>query len=153
MVLAAPGERIGSATLVLANPDGGLLRVPLPRIRAGFDEVNPRRLLGRQIVPGLAVDETAGRAYVVAANEPLVAEVDLANGAVTYRERARGGGAARSGAGGRQGNRLRRLPDGALGRRRHDRGGGRGDPHAPRIGGARREGGCRSREPIRTGCG
>jgi hypothetical protein len=94
LVLAAPAERIGSATLVLANPDGGLLRVPLPGIRAGFDEVNPRRLLGRQIIPGLAVDETAGRAYVVAANEPLLAEVDLANGAVTYHEVHTGGGSA-----------------------------------------------------------
>jgi hypothetical protein len=85
-ILVAPGERIGSATLAVADPDGGLLRIPLPGIRAGFDEVNPRRLMGRQIVPGLAVDETAGRAYVVAANEPLVAEVDLASGTVSYHE-------------------------------------------------------------------
>jgi hypothetical protein len=96
VVLAGPGERIGPATLVLANPDGGLLRVPLSRIRAGFHEVDPRRLLARQVIPGLAVDETAGRAYVVAANEPLVAEVDLANGAVTYHELRGGGGAAGS---------------------------------------------------------
>ncbi len=94
LVLAGPGERIGSATLVLTNPDGGLLRVSLPRIRAGFDESDPRRLLGRQIVPGLAVDETAGRAYVVAANKPLVAEVDLANGAVTYHDLRAVGGSA-----------------------------------------------------------
>jgi hypothetical protein len=92
LVLAAPAERIGSATLVLADPDGGLLRVPLPGIRAGFDEVNPRRLLGRQIIPGVAVDESAGRAYVVAANEPVVAEVDLASGAVAYHEVHTGGG-------------------------------------------------------------
>jgi hypothetical protein len=94
LVLAGPAERIGSATLVLASPDGGLLRVPLPGVRAGFDEVNPRRLLGRQIIPGVAVDETAGRAYVVAANEPVVAEVDLASGAVTYHEVHTGGGSA-----------------------------------------------------------
>jgi hypothetical protein len=85
VVLAAPGDRIGTATLVLAGPDGGLLRVPLPRIRAGFDEVGPMRL-ARQITPGLAVDAASGRAYVVAANEPLVAEVDLASGAATYHE-------------------------------------------------------------------
>jgi hypothetical protein len=85
-ILMAPGERIGSATLAVADSDGGLLRIPLPGIRAGFDEVNPRRLMGRQIVPGLAVDETAGRVYVVAANEPLVAEVDLASRAVSYHE-------------------------------------------------------------------
>ena len=119
VVLAAPGDRIGSATLVLANPDGGLLRVPLPRIRAGFHEVNPQRL-ARQVAPGLAVDATAGRAYAVAANEPLVAEVDLASGAVTYH-RLRG--ARRRGrAGGRQGALLWRLPGRALDRRRHDRG-------------------------------
>ena len=94
VVLAGPDGRIGSATLALARPDGGLLRVALHRIRAGFDEVNPRRLLARQLVPGLAVDETSGRAYVVAANEPLVAEVDLANGAVAYHEVSGGGGAA-----------------------------------------------------------
>jgi hypothetical protein len=92
VILAAPGDRIGSATLVLANPDGGLLRVPLPRIRAGFDEVGPMRL-ARQIAPGLAVDAAGGRAYVVAANEPLVAEVDLASGVATYHELRGGGGA------------------------------------------------------------
>jgi hypothetical protein len=92
-ILAAPGDRIGTATLVLANPDGGLLRVPLPRIRAGFDEVGPLRQ-ARQITPGLAVDAAGSRAYVVAANEPLVAEVDLASGAATYHELRGDGGAA-----------------------------------------------------------
>jgi hypothetical protein len=92
-VLAAPGDRIGTATLALASPDGGLLRVPLSRIRAGFDEVGPTRL-ARQITPGLAVDAAGGRLYVVAANEPLVAELDLASGAATYHEVRGGGGAA-----------------------------------------------------------
>jgi hypothetical protein len=92
-ILAAPGDRIGTATLVLANPDGGMLRVPLPRIRAGFDEVGPLRL-ARQITPGLAVDAAGGRAYVVAANEALVAEVDLATGAAAYHELRRDGGGA-----------------------------------------------------------
>jgi hypothetical protein len=94
VVLAGPGDRIGSATLLLAKPDGRMLRVPLPRIRAGFAEVDPRRLLARQVIPGLAVDATGGRAYVVAANEPLVAEVDLANGTVAYHELRGGGGTA-----------------------------------------------------------
>src|SRR5918999_5432377 len=95
ITVSVPGDRIGTATLVLANPDGGLLRVPLPRIRAGFDEVGPVRM-ARQITPGLAVDTAEGRAYVVAANEPLVAEVDLAGGTATYH-RLRGGGGAASG--------------------------------------------------------
>jgi hypothetical protein len=89
-ILAAPGDRIGAATLVRADSDGGMLRVPLPRIRAGFDEVGPLRM-ARQITPGLAVDAAGGRAYVVAATEPLVAEVDLASGAATYHEVRRGG--------------------------------------------------------------
>jgi hypothetical protein len=93
VVLAAPGDRIGAATLVLANPDGGMLRVPLPRIRAGFDEVGPVRM-ARQVTPGLAVDAAGGRAYVVAANEPLVAKVDLASGTATYHRLRGGGGAA-----------------------------------------------------------
>ncbi len=93
VVVAGPVDRIGSATLVLATPDGGVLRVRLPGIRAGLDPGDPRGLLGRQLTPGLAVDEAAGRAYVVAANEPLVAEVDLASGAVAYHQLRGGGGA------------------------------------------------------------
>jgi hypothetical protein len=95
VVLAAPADRIGTATLVLANPDGGLLRVPLHRIRAGLDEVGPARM-ARQVTPGLAVDPTGGRAYMVAANEPLVAEVNLASGTATYH-RLRGGGGEAAG--------------------------------------------------------
>jgi hypothetical protein len=84
VAVAGPRKRIGPATLVRATPDGGFLRATLTQIRAGFEWANRRRLLGRQLVPGLAVDEASGRAYVVAANEPLVAEVDLTSGAVTY---------------------------------------------------------------------
>jgi hypothetical protein len=91
VVVAAPRDRIGSATLALATPDGGMLQVPLPRIRAGIDLATARRPLGRRLTPGLAVDEAGGRAYVVAANEPLVAEVDLASGVVAYHA-LRGGG-------------------------------------------------------------
>jgi hypothetical protein len=64
--------------------------VPLARIRAGFAWGRRRDSLGRELTPGLAVDEGSGRAYVVAANLPLVAEVDLLNGTVAYHE-LRGG--------------------------------------------------------------
>jgi hypothetical protein len=95
-VLSSPTRRIGSPTLLLADPDGGLLRVPLTGIRAGFDPGGPPHHLGRQIAPGLAVDEVGRRAYVVAANEPLVAAVDLATGVVEYHAlRGGSGGAAR----------------------------------------------------------
>jgi hypothetical protein len=86
VVVAAPRRRIGPATLLLATPDGGFLRTTLTRIRAGFEWASRRRFLGRQLVPGLAVDEASGRAYVVAANRPLIAEVDLLTGAVAYHE-------------------------------------------------------------------
>jgi hypothetical protein len=93
-VVAGPGDRIGSATLVFATPDGGFRRLPLPRIRAGFHEVDPLRVLARQIIPGLTVDPEAGRAYVVAASEPLVSEVDLSGGTVAYHKlRSRGSAA------------------------------------------------------------
>jgi hypothetical protein len=96
VALSAPGDGIGSVTLVLANPDGGVVRARLPRIRVGLDETGPHRL-ARQIVPGLAVDPAGGRAYVVAANEPLVGEVDLVSGAVTYHQvRGAGGGDVRA---------------------------------------------------------
>ncbi|MGH2744259.1 MAG: hypothetical protein ACRDN8_17615 [Thermoleophilaceae bacterium] len=95
-VVVGPIDGIGAATLVLATPDGGMLRVPVPEIRAGLDRGDPRRQLGRQLTPGLAVDEAAGRAYVVAANEPLVAEVDLASGVVAYHQLRGAGGTAGS---------------------------------------------------------
>jgi hypothetical protein len=94
VVLAAPLNRIGAATLVLARPDGRALRVRLDRIKVGYEAPRRNPLLGRQLVAGLAVDEAGGRAYVVAANEPLLAEVDLLGGAVTYRDL--GGGSAGS---------------------------------------------------------
>jgi hypothetical protein len=94
VVVASPlRDRIGSATLVLARPDGGALRVPLAGIRAGYEAPRRNPLLGRQLTPGLAVDEAGGRAFVVAANEPVVAEVSLLSGAVAYHD-VGGAGAA-----------------------------------------------------------
>ena len=93
VMLAGPGDRIGPATLALATPDGGLLRAPLLRIRAGYQDRGPRAT-ARVVTPGIAVDEASATAYVVAASEPLVAEVDLAGGAVTYHDLPSRGGAA-----------------------------------------------------------
>jgi hypothetical protein len=93
VMIAGPGDRIGPATLALATPDGGMLRAPLSRIRAGYEDRGPSAP-AREVTPGLAVDEASGTAYVVGATEPLVAEVDLATGAVTYHDLSLGGGAA-----------------------------------------------------------
>ena len=92
VMLAGRGDRIGATTLALATPDGGMLRAPLSRIRAGYEDRGPR-VPARVVTPGLAVDEASATAYVVGATEPLVAEVDLATGAVSYHDLSRGGGA------------------------------------------------------------
>jgi hypothetical protein len=91
--VTGPSDRIGAATLTFATPDGGLLRAPLSRIRAGYEDRGPRAP-AREVTPGLAVDEASARAYVVSATEPLVAEVDLASGAMSYHELRGGGGSA-----------------------------------------------------------
>jgi hypothetical protein len=93
VALAGRSDRIGPVTLALATPDGGMLRARLTEIRAGYQDRGPRAH-ARVVTPGLAVDEAGGRAYVVAAKELLVAEVDLASGAVTYHDLQPAGRAA-----------------------------------------------------------
>jgi DNA-binding beta-propeller fold protein YncE len=82
---------IGPAKLALVSGEGELRRIPLEGITAGFDP--PPMELGRgempvatQRVPALAIDEAAGKAYVVEAGGPSVVEVDLASGAATRHE-------------------------------------------------------------------
>jgi hypothetical protein len=78
VALVTRGRRqVGPAVLVLVDGDGGLKQIRLDRI----EPEGNRRVSLR---PGLAVDPTGGKAYVVAAREPLVAEVDLQSGAVSY---------------------------------------------------------------------
>jgi hypothetical protein len=76
-LLTQARRAVTPAVLLLADGDGGLRRIRLDRIESGGN----RRVWLR---PALAVDREGGRAYVVAPREPLVAEVDLASGAVTY---------------------------------------------------------------------
>jgi hypothetical protein len=92
-IVAGPADRIGPATLALATPDGGMLRAPLARIRAGYEDRGPNAP-APEVIPGLAVDEASATAYVVGAREPLVAEVDLTTGAVRYRRVRPGAGTA-----------------------------------------------------------
>ena len=61
--------------------DARLRTIVLEGIRAGGTEARRR---GRFLTPGLTVDPEGGRLYVVAANEPLVAELELTSGAVSY---------------------------------------------------------------------
>lgn len=87
VLLVAPANALGPARLLLAGQDAGVREVALPKIIAGrqmLDSADPNAAPSlRQAVPGLAVDPTGNRAYVVAADAP-VAEVDLGSLAVRY---------------------------------------------------------------------
>jgi hypothetical protein len=77
----APDRGIGPLRIVLAAPDGGVRTITLGRIRAGSDHESRR---AEVLTPGLTVDPEGGRLYAVAARGQLVAEVELASGAVSY---------------------------------------------------------------------
>ena len=76
-LLTQPRRHIAPTVLLLVDGDGGLRRIRLDRIESGGSRRGTLR-------PALAVDPSGGRAFVVAPREPLVAEVDLASGAVAY---------------------------------------------------------------------
>jgi len=84
VVLLTPGGAIGPARLAVVDGRGAVRAVTLPGIAAGFTRpaVEGPDAVGRQWVAGLAVDAAGGRAFVVAADQP-VAEVDLASLRVT----------------------------------------------------------------------
>jgi hypothetical protein len=85
-LLVAPERRAGPARLVLADASGSFRSLVLDRIAAGFNVTARRRASYRN--PTVAVNPAGRRAFVVAAGERLVAEVDLASGRVSYREPA-----------------------------------------------------------------
>jgi hypothetical protein len=83
-ILVAPTRRVGPARVVKVDLDGNLRSITLDRISAGYDRYRGPGHFQRTREPGFAVDPETGRAYVVAAGAPLVAEVDLNSGAVEY---------------------------------------------------------------------
>ena len=86
--LGRPAEGIGAATLLVADRDGIVRTVLLDRIPAGgLTEGSEEEPAHRVASPGLAVDASTRHAYVVG-KAALVADVDLATLAVTYRELA-----------------------------------------------------------------
>jgi DNA-binding beta-propeller fold protein YncE len=80
-VALAPNRGIGPLRILLADANGGVRNMELDGIPAGGTEGDTR---GRFLTPGVAVDPEGGRLYVVAARGLLVAEVELASGAVSY---------------------------------------------------------------------
>jgi hypothetical protein len=84
VLLVAPAQEIGPARLAVADAAGAIRSVRLERIRAGVKRLPGGDYRVEQSIPGLAVDPRGRRAFVVAPE--LVAEVDLADLAVTYRQ-------------------------------------------------------------------
>jgi len=88
VLLLAPSQGIGPATLALVDDDARIRTVTLSGIAAGSESVETGGLpVDRQALPGLAVDPAGRRAYVVAAGA-LVAEVDLTTLRVGYHRLA-----------------------------------------------------------------
>ena len=73
LVLGPRGRSVGPSRLVQVSPRGGIRSAALPEIRSGT-ESNGR--VTERWNPGLAIDRSSGRAFVVQAQAP-VAEVDL----------------------------------------------------------------------------
>jgi hypothetical protein len=90
-MLLGPVQGIGPATLALVSGDARLRRVPLEGIEAGFehpetDQATDEMPVGRSLMPALAVDGAAGKAYVVEAGGPGIVDVELASGEATRHE-------------------------------------------------------------------
>jgi hypothetical protein len=84
LLLVAPANEIGPARLTVADARGAVRSVRLERILAGVKLLAGGDYRVERSIPGLAVDPKGRRAFVV--GPELVAEVDLADLAVTYRE-------------------------------------------------------------------
>lgn len=87
--LGEPVEGIGSARLLVADPNGQIRSVVLGQVAAGGQQEGPEDDPTYRIAsPGLAVDPEAERAYVVGQDD-VVAEVDLRSLDVAYRDLSR----------------------------------------------------------------
>jgi hypothetical protein len=75
LVLGPRGRSVGPSRVVQVGPGGSLRSAPLPEIRSG---TGANGAATQSWNPGLAVDRSAGRAFVVQAQAP-VAEVDLSS--------------------------------------------------------------------------
>ena len=75
LVLGPHGRTIGPSRLVQVGPGGEIRSAALPEIRSGSESSGG---VAHSWDPGLAIDRSSGRAYVVQAQAP-VAEVDLAS--------------------------------------------------------------------------
>lgn len=88
VLLLGPEKGIGPSRLGVAARDGTLRTVSLDRIVAGMEDVPDDAPIKRYEFPGLTVDATGSRAFVVGAGDE-VAEVDLTSLEVAYHSLAR----------------------------------------------------------------
>jgi hypothetical protein len=80
-VVLGPREGVGPLRILMLDPSGGIRTITVEGIEAGARYADRG---GRVLTPGVAVDREGGRLFAVAARGLLVAEVDLASGAVDY---------------------------------------------------------------------
>jgi hypothetical protein len=85
LVLLLEPASLGPVHLAVADGAGSLRSVELTRIEAGESLTEPPNSYLQQDRAGLAVNAAGGRAYVVAAGDPI-AEVDLASLSVSYHQ-------------------------------------------------------------------
>ena len=92
-LLAVPSGRIGPTRLIRVDGEGRVHETPLPEITGGTErppsQPRCRRPVSRSrpsACPGLAVDIAAHRAYVIAADRPAIAEIDLTSGTATMHQ-------------------------------------------------------------------
>jgi hypothetical protein len=88
LVLLLQPQSFGPVRIAVAGSDGTLRSTVLDQVRAGVTKTAAPQSYFQLDSAGLAVDPSAGRAYVVAANAP-VAEVDLGTLAVGYHRPSR----------------------------------------------------------------
>ncbi len=87
VALVAP-VRVGPARVIVARADGHASEIVLDELSAGSSPPGPGASLGRQNLPGFAVDPKTERAFVLSGEGPL-AQVDLRSGRVEYHTPAR----------------------------------------------------------------
>ena len=83
-VVVGPSEGAGPLRVLVADEHGGIRTIRLDGIRAGAEYAESSDPAGQVLTPAVTVDPETGRLHVVAARGLLVAEVELASGAVEY---------------------------------------------------------------------
>jgi hypothetical protein len=82
-VALGPSEGVGPLRILVVDENGGVRTITVDGIEAGAKYPEDSSS-GRVLTPAVTVDHETGRLYAIAARGLLVAEVDLASGAVDY---------------------------------------------------------------------